>query len=232
MTAPIGRFVEDPQAPRTIHARKLRATYRRRRGVYRSFVKRLSDLFLVLLAAPMVVPMVLLLAFIVSRKGGRPFYSQLRVGKDGKLFRMWKLRTMVVNADEMIIGYLNANPEAKAEWDRTQKLRNDPRISEFGHFLRKSSLDELPQLWNVLKGDMSLVGPRPMLEYQQPLYPGLGYYALRPGLTGYWQVTERNHSSFAERAWYDDRYEEELSLINDVKVMYKTVDVVLKGTGV
>lgn len=232
MTAPIGRFIEDPQAPRALQAKKLRASHRRRRGIYRSAAKRMADLLLVLLAAPMVVPMVLMLAFMVSRKGGRPFYSQLRVGKDGKLFRMWKLRTMVVNADELITGYLNSNPEAKEEWDRTQKLRNDPRISEFGHFLRKSSLDELPQLWNVFKGDMSLVGPRPMLEYQQPLYPGLGYYALRPGLTGYWQVTERNHASFAERAWYDDRYEEELSLMNDLKVMYKTVDVVLKGTGV
>ena len=232
MTAPFGRFIEDPQTPRALQARRLREAHRRRWGIYRSFVKRLSDLILVLLAAPMVVPMVLMLAIIVARNGGRPFYSQFRVGKDGKLFRMWKLRTMVVNADELIAGYLSSNPEAKAEWDRTQKLRNDPRISEFGHFLRRSSLDELPQLWNVFKGDMSLVGPRPMLEYQQPLYPGLGYYALRPGLTGYWQVTERNHSSFAERAYYDDRYEEDLSLMTDVKVLYKTVDVVLKGTGV
>lgn len=232
MTAPFVQFFEDPKSPRAIEAQRLRDTYRRKRSVYGIVGKRLLDIMLVLLAVPMLLPMVLFLAGLIWSKGGKPFYCQSRLGKEGRVFRMWKLRTMVVGADDLIATYLATNPEAKAEWDRTQKLRNDPRISEFGHFLRKSSLDELPQLWNVLRGDMSLVGPRPMMVHQQPLYPGHGYYALRPGLTGYWQVSERNHSSFQERAAYDDKYESELSLRNDIRVMIQTVGVVVRGTGV
>jgi exopolysaccharide production protein ExoY len=144
---------------------------------------------------------------------------------------MWKLRSMVKNADQRLEAYLATNPEARAEWDSTQKLRDDPRVTLFGRIMRKTSLDELPQIWNVLKGDMSLVGPRPMMLEQQALYPGLAYYKLRPGITGNWQITDRNKTTFAARAEYDRDYAATVSLGADVGILAKTVRVVLNGTG-
>lgn len=202
-----------------------------RRGIYRSCCKRLLDIAAILAAAPVVVPMVAAMAVLVARDGGRPFYSQVRVGRGGKPFRMWKLRSMVNDADERMEAYLAENPAARAEWDSTQKLRNDPRVTPFGQFLRKSSLDELPQLWNVLKGDMSLVGPRPMMLNQQALYPGEAYYRLRPGVTGYWQTAGRNKTTFEARAEFDTAYEAEVGLMTDLRILARTVGVVLKGTG-
>lgn len=200
-------------------------------GFYRRFFKRVIDVAVILAAAPVVLPMVTGLAVLVARDGGSPFYTQERVGKGGKVFRMWKLRSMVMDADARMEGYLAQNPEAKAEWDSTQKLRNDPRITPFGQFLRRSSLDELPQLWNVLKGDMSLVGPRPMMVSQQPIYPGTAYYNLRPGITGYWQTAGRNKTTFEARAEFDAAYEDEVTLVTDLRILARTVGVVLKGTG-
>jgi lipopolysaccharide/colanic/teichoic acid biosynthesis glycosyltransferase len=198
---------------------------------YRQVVKRLIDLVLVILAAPVVVPVIAVLALIVGVGGGKPFYTQIRVGKNGRHFRMWKLRSMVIDADSRMERHLAANPEARREWDETQKLRDDPRITAFGRFLRKSSLDELPQLWNVLRGDMSLVGPRPMMPSQQLLYPGDAYYRLRPGITGYWQTAGRNKTTFAARAFYDTQYERDLSLATDATILLRTVGVVVRGTG-
>lgn len=202
-----------------------------RRGFYRNYLKRALDVTAILLAAPVVVPVVVALAFAVSRDGSKPFYSQQRVGQHGRAFRMWKLRSMVPDADERMEAYLASNPAARAEWDETQKLKNDPRVTPFGRFLRKSSLDELPQLWNVFTGDMSLVGPRPMMLNQQALYPGMAYYALRPGITGYWQTAGRNRTTFEARAEYDTVYEESLSLATDAKILVRTVGVVMNGTG-
>lgn len=201
------------------------------RGFYRRGLKRVLDITTILAAAPVVVPMVAALAILVARNGGRPFYSQVRVGKGGKPFRMWKLRSMVNDADARMEAYLAENPEARAEWDSNQKLRNDPRVTRFGQFLRRSSLDELPQLWNVLTGDMSLVGPRPMMLNQQSLYPGDAYYKLRPGITGFWQTAGRHKTTFAARAEFDAAYEADLSLMTDVRIMARTVGVVLKGSG-
>jgi lipopolysaccharide/colanic/teichoic acid biosynthesis glycosyltransferase len=209
----------------------LDAVLPRRRGLYRNMVKRAMDVTAILLAAPVVVPVVAVLAVMVARDGGRPFYSQMRVGKDGRRFRMWKLRSMVADADARMDEYLLAHPEARLEWDQTQKLKQDPRITRVGKIIRQSSLDELPQLWNVLKGDMSLVGPRPMMISQQALYPGLAYYALRPGCTGLWQTAGRNRTTFEARAEYDDAYEADLSLWSDIKILFRTVGVMLKGTG-
>lgn len=203
----------------------------RRRGVYRNFLKRALDVTAIMLAAPVVVPMVAVLAVAVARDGGKPFYSQMRVGKDGKRFRMWKLRSMVCDADERMEEYLAAHPEARLEWDLTQKLREDPRITRFGKILRQTSLDELPQLWNVFKGEMSLVGPRPIMLSQQVIYPGVAYYLLRPGCTGLWQTAGRNRTTFEARADYDATYEETLSLANDLKILLSTVGVMLRGTG-
>lgn len=202
-----------------------------RPGFYRNVAKRAFDMLAVLLSAPVIVPIVAVLALMVAREGGRPFYSQFRVGKNGRPFRMWKLRTMVVDADSRMLAYLDANPDARAEWDRNQKLRMDPRITRMGSILRKTSLDELPQLWNVFVGDMSLVGPRPMMLNQQSLYPGKAYYLVRPGVTGLWQTTDRNQTSFEARAEFDATYEESLSLAFDLRIILKTVGVVVKGTG-
>jgi lipopolysaccharide/colanic/teichoic acid biosynthesis glycosyltransferase len=203
----------------------------RRGGMYRRAMKRVLDITAILAAAPVVVPMVVGLALMVARDGGSPFYTQDRVGKGGKVFRMWKLRSMVTDADARMESYLATNPEARAEWDSTQKLKNDPRITPFGQFLRRSSLDELPQLWNVLIGDMSLVGPRPMMVNQRALYPGTAYYELRPGITGFWQTAGRNKTTFEARAEFDAAYEGEVSLMTDLRILARTVGVVLKGTG-
>ena len=202
-----------------------------RPGLYRNGVKRGLDVVLIVLAAPVVIPIIAGLALAVAREGGRPFYTQMRVGKGGREFRMWKLRSMVNDAEARMEDYLAGHPAARLEWDQTQKLKNDPRITRFGAFLRRSSLDELPQLWNVLTGEMSLVGPRPMLPSQQGLYPGLAYYALRPGITGAWQTAGRNKTTFEARAEFDADYEADLTLASDVKILLQTVAVVVKGTG-
>ena len=138
---------------------------------------------------------------------------------------------MVPNADVHLADYLSKNPSAREEWDKTQKLKIDPRTTRFGQVLRRTSIDELPQLWNVLIGDMSLVGPRPMMTEQRCLYSGKAYYSLRPGITGFWQISERNGSSFAARASFDTRYFNEMTLSTDIKVLSKTFGVVLRGTG-
>lgn len=200
-------------------------------SVYRTYFKRVLDLTLVSIAAIPVLIILGVCALLVARDGGSPFYCQTRIGRFGKTFKMWKLRSMVTNAEKALEDHLAKDPAARAEWDRNQKLRHDPRITKVGAILRKTSLDELPQLWNVVKGEMSLVGPRPMMVEQQVLYPGSAYYALRPGLTGFWQVSVRNESSFAERANYDAEYLKKVSLVEDVKVIWKTVSVVTQGTG-
>ena len=213
------------------HASSPRVTTPAPTAFYRGGVKRMLDTLAILLSLPVVVPVILLLALLAMYDGGAPFYRQLRVGRGGRLYTMWKLRTMVINAETKLEAHLEADPEARSEWDSTQKLKADPRITRIGRFLRKSSLDELPQLWNVLRGDMSLVGPRPMLPEQVPLYPGKAYYDLRPGITGMWQVSERNDSSFADRAHYDTRYDAMLSLATDLRLLAATIRVVLRGTG-
>lgn len=202
-----------------------------RPGVYRNGLKRAFDFALILIAAPFVLPVVAGLAICVTHDGSTPFYRSNRVGKGGKNFQMIKLRTMVPNAEDLLDAHLALDQDAREEWDSTQKLKNDPRITTFGRFLRKTSLDELPQLWNVLVGNMSLVGPRPMIPAQRALYPGFSYYHLRPGITGPWQVSDRNQSEFVKRAEHDREYNEELSFFSDIKYLIRTVGVVLSGTG-
>ena len=198
---------------------------------YRQWVKRPLDIAVVLLLLPVALPLILVSALLIALDGGAPFYRQARVGLGGASFSLLKLRTMVPDADKILAAYLEANPEAAEEWAVTQKLKRDPRITRVGAFLRKTSLDELPQLWNVLKGDMSLIGPRPMMLDQKALYPGTAYYDLRPGITGPWQVSDRNASSFAKRADYDEAYKADLSLAVDMGILVRTVGVVVRGTG-
>jgi len=194
-------------------------------------MKRLLDLALVLVTLPLWLPVILVTAALVARDGHNPFYMQDRIGRNGRVFRMFKLRSMVHDADAVFEAYLTAHPEARAEWDATQKLKHDPRITRVGRFIRKTSIDELPQLFNVLLGDMSLVGPRPMMVCQKPLYPGQRYYDLRPGLTGFWQISNRNHCRFVDRARYDNAYGASMSLGTDAAVIWRTLGVVLRGTG-
>jgi len=198
---------------------------------YELGLKRIFDIACVILAAPIVLPLIGLLAILVALDGHSPFYRQERVGRGGQIYQIWKLRSMVANADAMLKDYLADNPDAAAEWELTQKLKRDPRITSIGHALRKSSIDELPQLWNVLVGEMSLVGPRPMMPEQREMYPGRAYYTQRPGITGTWQVSKRNESTFADRARFDTEYVANLSFVNDIKILLATVRVVLKGTG-
>ncbi|WP_246753091.1 sugar transferase [Sinorhizobium sp. BG8] len=181
--------------------------------------------------APLALAIVGVLALLIRLDGEGAFYSQPRLGKNGKVFKLWKLRSMVPQAELRLEEYLEGNPEARAEWERTQKLRDDPRITRLGKYLRKYSLDELPQLLNVFIGDMSLVGPRPMLPEQRPHYPGTAYFDMRPGLTGLWQISDRNNCTFAERAMHDTRYAAMMSFGADLWILSMTPVAVFKGTG-
>jgi lipopolysaccharide/colanic/teichoic acid biosynthesis glycosyltransferase len=200
-------------------------------NLYDRFFKRAIDITVVLVTLPISLSLIGLLAFLVRLDGGKAFFSQPRVGRGGRMFTFWKLRSMVPNADRRLEEYLAHNPAARVEWNETQKLRNDPRVTRIGRLLRSTSADELPQLWNVLIGEMSLVGPRPMLPEQVPLYPGKAYFELRPGMTGFWQISDRNACSFAGRAVHDARYASNVSLGVDVMVLFKTLGVVIRGTG-
>ena len=203
----------------------------RRERLYRRSYQRGMDVAFVLLIAPFVLPTVLILCFLIAMDGSSPFYTQQRVGKGGRIFKLWKLRSMVPDADEKLAKHLADSEAARLEWNAYQKLAPDPRITSLELLLWKNTFDELPQLWNVLKGDMSLVGPRPMLPEQRDLYPGHAYYALRPGVTGPWQVSDRNASTFVQRAEFDTAYERNVSLKTDVKVLVATVGAVVRGTG-
>ena len=140
--------------------------------IYRKTGKRAIDVIFVVLSLPIVLPLIALLALVVALDGSNPFYTQNRVGRNGRVFRIYKLRTMIPNAKARLEDYLSQNSAARSEWETNQKLRNDPRVTSLGRFLRNSSLDELPQLINVLKGDMSLIGPRPVMIEQMQIYPG------------------------------------------------------------
>lgn len=197
--------------------------------------KRLLDLLVLIALAPVALPLTVLILVVTALEGGQPLYSQLRVGQGGRLFRCWKVRTMVRDADRVLAEILQQDGALAREWHRNQKLARDPRITRFGALLRRSSLDELPQLWNVLAGHMSLVGPRPFTPEQQEMYqagaPDTAYYRLLPGITGLWQVSRRNLGSFGERAHYDSRYHADLGLLTDLRILWNTAFVVLRATG-
>ena len=199
---------------------------------YARFLKRLLDIVIVIIiAAPTFCILLAITPFVAFSGVGTVFYKQKRIGKDGRVFWMWKLRSMVPDAKQRLEEYLIMNPEARVEWDITQKLKYDPRITRIGGFIRKTSLDELPQFWNVFMGEMSFVGPRPMMIEQRDLYPGKEYFSMLPGITGFWQISDRNECSFAERAHFDTHYFQEMSFMTDLRVLLKTIHVVIKPTG-
>ncbi|MFN7002666.1 MAG: sugar transferase [Roseinatronobacter sp.] len=202
-------------------------------GLYPLLGKRLFDLALIILIAPIVLPVILIVTLVLLVQGASPFYSQQRIGKNGRIFRIWKFRTMHSDADQILERILANDAKLRAEWDETQKLKKDPRVTPIGSFLRKTSIDELPQLWNVVVGHMSMLGPRPMLPEQQYLYgPALPVYtSLRPGISGMWQVSERNAVHFQRRAELDIEYARIVSLRTDLGLVLKTLRTVLYSTG-
>jgi Undecaprenyl-phosphate galactose phosphotransferase WbaP len=198
------------------------------------FTKRSLDLFLTILAAPLVAPVIAVAALLIKLESRGPaFFANERVGFCGRRFITWKLRSMVVNGDEVLNKYLEEHPEQRESWYRTQKLKHDPRITRVGRFIRKSSIDELPQLWNVLIGEMSLVGPRPMFASQVPLYGGgyALYKRVRPGITGLWQISGRNDLAFSERAKLDGYTVQNWSVWLDIYILARTISVVLTAKG-
>lgn len=203
-----------------------------RTTLYEAWGKRALDVVLASLALALALPVLAVLMAALWLEGGKPVFVQPRLGRDGRIFRMLKLRTMVVDAEARLATCLNNDPLMRAEWDRTQKLKTDPRITPLGRLLRKTSLDELPQLINVIRGDMSMVGPRPMLADQLSLYrTPSAYLRLRPGLTGLWQVTARNEHSFDLRATIDHRYAQSVTLVRDVKILLATFGALWRATG-
>ena len=203
------------------------------KGFYARFGKRFLDVSIVLASLPIVLPLLLLSAVGNVVTGAPVFYSQQRVGRYGKPFRIWKLSTMHRDADRMLEQMLRDDPDRRQEWMTTQKLKEDPRITRFGAILRRTSIDEIPQLFNVLKGDMSLLGPRPMMLDQVEIYgPTLAIYlSLRPGISGKWQVSERNNAHFRRRAQIDAEYARELSFKSDMLLVAKTLRTLLRSTG-
>lgn len=197
------------------------------------FIKRSFDLVVALFISVCLSPLLVFLALWIMRDGGSPIYKHMRVGRDGQLFPCLKFRSMVLNSDEVLQHLLATDPQAKAEWEADFKLRNDVRITRVGRILRKTSLDELPQLWNVIRGDMSLVGPRPVVTEELERYGvNQGYYLMaKPGLTGLWQVSGRNDVDYDTRVYFDAWYVKNWSLWNDIVILAKTVEIVLNRDG-
>jgi len=202
-------------------------------GLYERHMKRALDLFLSIFLLPVLIPILGILILWVRKDGGPGLFVHERVGYRGQSFKCLKIRTMVMGAEDRLDGYLNANPEASIEWSRTQKLTNDPRITDLGKFLRKTSLDELPQIWNVIKGEMSLVGPRPVTRAELQRYGSNVdlYLQLTPGVTGLWQVEGRGDGCYNERIEMDKRYTENMSIFQDILLILRTAGVVVKPTG-
>lgn len=199
------------------------------------FIKRCIDICGGLIGVILLLPItfVVKVANILNKDNGSVFYTQDRIGKNGKLFKIYKYRTMVQDADKKLFELLEQNEKAREEYKINKKLKNDPRITKFGSFLRKTSIDELPQLINVLKGDMSIVGPRPYLPREQE---DMGNYynkiiETKPGITGLWQVSGRSNTTFEERMKFDLKYNNEISVSKDIEILLKTVISVVKKEG-
>jgi Undecaprenyl-phosphate galactose phosphotransferase WbaP len=197
-------------------------------------VKRAFDLVLASLGMVIIAPIMLVLMFLIRLDSKGPvFYGHKRLGLNGNHFKVWKFRSMVVNADKQLASYLNKNPQLRMEWEKNCKLKHDPRITRIGKILRRTSLDELPQIWNVLRGEMSLVGPRPIVDAEIAKY-GPAYQVIKtvsPGMTGLWQVSGRSEVSYDKRVSLDIKYIKSWSVINDILILANTVRVIIKKKG-
>ncbi len=196
-------------------------------------VKRLLDVVGALVLALVFSPLSLVIIVLMSREEGPILFRHRRIGRHGRTFECLKFRTMVPNADQVMRRLFELHPELKAEWISNHKLRNDPRITRIGRFLRRTSLDELPQLWNVIRGEMSLVGPRPIVREELMRYGrnSPSYLAVKPGITGLWQVTGRNDTDYRRRVAIDVYYVRKQNLLLDLYILLKTTRVVLAGDG-
>lgn len=196
--------------------------------------KRAIDLFVIALAAPLLLPLLFIVAAVVKYNSTGPvFFSHRRILRGGAFFSMWKFRTMCVNSSEVLEQYLTQHPKARTEWNRTHKLRTDPRVTSVGLFLRRYSLDELPQVWNVIMGRMSLVGPRPIVAAEVEKYGEFFdcYCRAKPGVTGLWQVSGRSKLSYEVRVKLDCKYVEEWTLLLDLKILLATLRSVVNQDG-
>ncbi len=212
------------------------AAFARNHGVFpRTFTKRVFDVVVTLLILPVVAPVMLLIWIAVRLDGGKGLYAHPRVGQGGQMFRCLKFRTMVTNADAVLAQLLATDAQARAEWEQARKLVADPRVTRIGHTLRATSLDELPQLFNVLRGNMSLVGPRPVVPAEiEQFYHGAdraAYLSVRPGLTGLWQISGRSDALYERRARLDREYVNTASFRLDVTILWRTIAVVLSRRG-
>lgn len=197
-------------------------------------VKRLFDFAIALAALICLLPALITVALVIWLQDRGPvFFSHQRVGRYGRPFRCWKFRSMRTNGDALLKAYFAAHPEAAEEWAETQKLRRDPRVTGFGRFIRKASIDELPQLWNVLVGDMSLVGPRPITRPELDRYgKERRYYLLvRPGITGLWQISGRSEAAYDARVKFDRDYVEQWTFLRDLRIILLTIPAVLIARG-
>ena len=189
--------------------------------------KRLFDIFFSSIVLICFLPLILfILIAIVSTSSGKAIYYQERIGRGGIPFRCYKFRTMFADADARLKDILRNDDALRAEWDRSHKLKNDPRITTIGRFLRSTSLDELPQFWNVLKGDLSVVGPRPVVQVEIDKHFGskaCKIFSIRPGITGLWQISGRSDTSYAQRISLDERYVETRTFLLDLKIIVQTI---------
>lgn len=200
------------------------------------FIKRSIDVICGLIGVLLLIPVSIIVyavKVICKENDGPLFYAQLRYGKKGRMFKLYKFRSMCMHADKKLKEHLENNPDAKKEFEETQKLQNDPRVTRIGKFLRKSSIDELPQMINILKGDMSLIGPRPVVDGEIERYGKNRdkFLSVRPGLTGYWQANGRSNTTYEERMQMELYYVDNMSLSLDVKIFLKTFITVIKKEG-
>ena len=196
-------------------------------------LKRLLDVVGAIALGLLFSPLIITIVLLMRRDGSSVIYRHRRVGRSGKMFSCLKFRTMVPNADQVLRNLLESDPNLRAEWIRDHKLRNDPRVTRLGRFLRRTSLDELPQLLNVLRGEMSLVGPRPVVREELLRYGRnvRTYLTAKPGITGLWQVTGRNNTDYRRRVVLDTYYVRNQNLLLDLYILIKTTGVVLGGSG-
>jgi Undecaprenyl-phosphate galactose phosphotransferase WbaP len=210
------------------------ATSHRLKMFWNLALKRFIDLTLVILGGLVILPFLLLIALLVKISSPGPaLYGHKRLGLNGKHFKAYKFRSMVMDADKKLQALLDSDPKLKKEWEASHKLKNDPRITLIGKFLRRTSFDEFPQLINILKGEMSLVGPRPVTDPEIEKYGENAHRVLtvRPGLTGLWQVSGRSDTDYAERVSYDLYYLQNWSAWLDLWILYRTMGVMVKGRG-
>jgi Undecaprenyl-phosphate galactose phosphotransferase WbaP len=203
-------------------------------GFPAGWTKRGFDLTVAILGGILCLPFFAIIAILVRLSSPGPaFYGHVRIGQGGKRFRTWKFRTMVVDADKALHGLLASNPQLCAEWRNNHKLQDDPRVTRFGALLRKTSIDEAPQLWNVIRGEMSLVGPRPIVDAEIAKYSDFYrlYQTVRPGITGLWQISGRSDTSYAERVELDAHYVGNWSLWLDMRILASTLKTVVSRAG-